>query len=94
MLWGMAVGVAQAATPLVFWWLDGVTIYALGLVLQPIGPGRRDLKADGRDVCVLATVPCGVDLVAEDNQHAESTRDSTYRDLHGVTHEDDDQEPW
>jgi hypothetical protein len=33
MLWGMAVGVAQAAAPLVFWWLNGVTVYALGLVL-------------------------------------------------------------
>src|SRR6266513_6545542 len=33
MLWGIAVGVAQAATPLVFWWLSDATVYALGLVL-------------------------------------------------------------
>jgi hypothetical protein len=33
MIWGIAVGVAQAATPLVFWWLDSATVYALGLVL-------------------------------------------------------------
>jgi hypothetical protein len=30
--WGLVVGVAQAATPLAFWWLDAATIYALGLV--------------------------------------------------------------
>jgi len=27
------VGLAQAATPLVFWWLDAATVYAFGLVL-------------------------------------------------------------
>jgi fucose 4-O-acetylase-like acetyltransferase len=32
-LWGIIVGVLQAATPLVFWWLDNATVYALGLVL-------------------------------------------------------------
>jgi hypothetical protein len=32
MLWGIAVGVAQAATPLLIWWLDRSTVYALGLV--------------------------------------------------------------
>ena len=32
MLWGIAVGVLQAATPLIFWWLDSATVYALGLV--------------------------------------------------------------
>src|SRR3954451_13589851 len=31
-LWGVVVGLLQAATPLVFWWLDSATIYALGLV--------------------------------------------------------------
>lgn len=30
-LWGVAVGVAQAATPLAFWWLDSATTYAIGL---------------------------------------------------------------
>jgi hypothetical protein len=33
MLWGIAVGVAQAATPLLIWWLDRATVYALGLVV-------------------------------------------------------------
>jgi hypothetical protein len=31
--WGIAVGLAQAATPLVFRWLDAATVYAFGLVL-------------------------------------------------------------
>jgi hypothetical protein len=31
-LWGVVVGLLQAATPVVFWWLDSATIYALGLV--------------------------------------------------------------
>ena len=32
MLWGIVVGLVQAMTPLVFWWLDSATVYALGLV--------------------------------------------------------------
>jgi hypothetical protein len=31
-LWGIVVGLLQAATPLAFWWLDSATVYALGLV--------------------------------------------------------------
>ena len=31
-LWGIVVGLLQAATPLIFWWLDSATVYALGLV--------------------------------------------------------------
>jgi hypothetical protein len=31
-VWGLVVGVAQAATPLAFWWLEAATIYAVGLV--------------------------------------------------------------
>ena len=31
-LWGIAVGLLQAATPLMFWWLESATVYALGLV--------------------------------------------------------------
>ncbi len=53
MLWGVAVGVIQAATPLVFWWLDGATVYALGLmVIAPIYVGLA--VADGR-ANVIAT---------------------------------------
>jgi hypothetical protein len=33
MLWGIVVGLLQAATPLVFWWLANATVYALGLVV-------------------------------------------------------------
>ena len=33
MLWGIGVGLLQAATPLAFWWLDSATVYALGLVV-------------------------------------------------------------
>ena len=33
MLWGIAVGIMQAATPLAFWWLDSATVYALDLAL-------------------------------------------------------------
>jgi hypothetical protein len=32
-LWGVAVGVVQSASPLGFWWLDAATVYALGLAL-------------------------------------------------------------
>ena len=30
-LWGIVVGVVQAATPLALWWLPNATVYALGL---------------------------------------------------------------
>ena len=50
--WGVAVGVAQAATPLVFWWLDAATVYAFGLVLiaavyvgLAVADGRRGVLA-------------------------------------------------
>jgi hypothetical protein len=32
-LWGIVVGVVQAATPLLFWWLDTATVYALGVIV-------------------------------------------------------------
>ena len=31
MLWGIVVGIIQAATPLALRWLNGATVYALGL---------------------------------------------------------------
>ena len=31
--WGVVVGLAQAATPLAFWWLNTATTYAIGLVV-------------------------------------------------------------
>jgi hypothetical protein len=33
MLWGVVVGLAQATTPLLFWWLDTATVYALGIIV-------------------------------------------------------------
>jgi hypothetical protein len=32
-LWGIVVGLLQAATPVVFWWLNMATVYGVGLVL-------------------------------------------------------------
>jgi hypothetical protein len=32
-LWGIAVGAVQTASPLGFWWIDAATVYALGLAL-------------------------------------------------------------
>jgi hypothetical protein len=32
-VWGVVVGLLQVASPLAFWWLDAVTVYAFGLVL-------------------------------------------------------------
>ena len=32
-VWGVVVGVVQAASPLAFWWLDPSTVYAMGLAL-------------------------------------------------------------
>lgn len=33
MIWGLAFGALQAASPVAFWWLDAATVYALGLAL-------------------------------------------------------------
>ena len=47
MLWGIVVGLLQAATPLAFWWLDSATVYAIGLaVIAAIYIGFA--VADGR----------------------------------------------
>jgi hypothetical protein len=32
-VWGVVVGLIQATTPLVFWWLDAATGYAMGIAL-------------------------------------------------------------
>ena len=46
-LWGVVVGLLQAATPLLLWWLDTATVYALGLaVIAPVYVGFA--VADGR----------------------------------------------
>lgn len=33
LMWGLIVGVLQAASPLAFWWLDTPVVYALGLAV-------------------------------------------------------------
>ncbi len=46
-LWGVVVGIVQAATPLAFWWLNSATTYAVGLaVIASIYIGFA--VADGR----------------------------------------------
>jgi hypothetical protein len=46
-LWGIVVGLLQAATPLAIWWLDAATVYALGLaVIAAVYVGFA--VADGR----------------------------------------------
>jgi hypothetical protein len=45
--WGVVVGAMQAATPLLIWWLDSATVYAVGLaVIAAIYVGFA--VADGR----------------------------------------------
>jgi fucose 4-O-acetylase-like acetyltransferase len=50
--WGVVVGLLQTASPLVFWWLDAATVYALGLALIAsiyigfaVSDGRRHVIA-------------------------------------------------
>jgi hypothetical protein len=51
-VWGVVVGLAQVASPLAFWWLDAVTVYAFGLVL--IGAIYIGFAvADGRPKVIL-----------------------------------------
>ena len=50
-LWGIVVGLLQAATPLAFWWLDSATVYALGLaVIASVYVGFA--VADGRPTVI------------------------------------------
>ncbi len=61
--WGVVVGIAQAATPLAFWWLDTATVYALGLaVIAPIYIGFA--VADGRrKILAVETSVAGMFIV-------------------------------
>src|SRR3954466_9257496 len=64
-LWGVFVGVLQAATPLAFWWLPNSTVYALGLaVIAAIYVGFA--VADGRTkvLAVETTVAMTFVLIA------------------------------
>jgi len=56
-LWGVAVGAIQAASPLGVWWLDAATVYAVGLALiATVYVGFA--VADGRSRIIA--VECGV----------------------------------
>jgi hypothetical protein len=64
-VWGIVVGVLQAATPLMFWWLDSATVYALGIAaIAAIYVGFA--VADGRPkvIAVETTVALGFVVVA------------------------------
>jgi len=64
-VWGIVVGVLQAATPLAFWWLRSATVYALGIAaIAAIYVGFA--VADGRPkiIAVETTVALGFVLVA------------------------------
>jgi hypothetical protein len=57
-IWGLAVGVAQAATPLAFWWLDTATVYAIGLAVIAsvyigfaVADGRRESPSTVAERC-------------------------------------------
>ena len=53
LMWGVIVGVLQAASPLAFWWLDTPVVYALGLaVIAAVYIGFA--VADGRALVIAA----------------------------------------
>ncbi len=64
LIWGVAFGVLQAASPLAFFWLDTVTVYALGLTLiAAVYIGFA--VADGRrHVLIAETVVASVFVLA------------------------------
>ena len=64
-LWGIGVGVIQAATPLVFWWLDSSIVYALGLAaIAAIYVGFAVSDGRMRIIAVESSVAFGFVLVA------------------------------
>jgi hypothetical protein len=63
--WGLVVGLVQAATPLVFWWLESATVYALGLVgIAFIYIGFAVADGRARVIAVESGVTFGFVLVA------------------------------
>jgi hypothetical protein len=64
-LWGVVVGAMQAATPLLIWWLDSATVYALGLAAVAaiyigfaVGDGRPKIIAVESSVAFAFVVVC------------------------------------
>ena len=71
MLWGIVVGLLQATTPLVFWWLNSATVYAVGLVLIAavyvdfaVGDGRPRVIAVESSVTLAFVVVAAVAITA------------------------------
>ncbi|MHB8060618.1 MAG: hypothetical protein ACYDHO_07290 [Gaiellaceae bacterium] len=67
MLWGLVVGVLQAASPLAFWWLDTSFVYAIGLVIiapvyigLAVADGRRRVVAVESSVATVFVVVAAV----------------------------------
>ena len=61
-LWGVVVGILQAATPLAFWWLPNATVYALGLAtIAAIYVGFA--VADGRPKIIAVEVTVAMTFV-------------------------------
>jgi hypothetical protein len=65
LMWGVIVGVLQAASPLAFWWLDTPVVYALGLAVIAaiyigfaVGDGRAHV------IAVESTVAAAFVIVA------------------------------
>jgi len=68
---GIGVGVVQAATPLVFWWLDSAIVYALGLAVIAaiyigfaVGDGRARIIAVESSVAFAFVVVAAAAITA------------------------------
>jgi len=63
--WGLVVGVAQAATPLAFWWLNTATTYAIGLaVIAAVYVGFAVADGRAKVIAVESSVTFAFVLVA------------------------------
>ena len=64
-LWGVAFGLVQAATPLLFWWLDAATVYAVGTVaIASIYVGFAVADGRPRVIAVESGVALGFVILA------------------------------
>ena len=68
-VWGVVVGVVQAASPLAFFWLNSATVYALGLTLIAavylgfaVADGRRHVLAAETVVASVFVVVAAVSV--------------------------------
>jgi hypothetical protein len=63
--WGIVVGIVQAATPLVFWWLGSAVVYALGLAaIAAIYVGFAVADGRAKIIAVESTVAFSFVVVA------------------------------